>query len=930
MRLQPIAFAVALLSATAAWPSLTLAAPKTAASRVATTLTEVRQVEGIQELRLSNGLQVLLIADDAKPTVTVNMTYHVGSRHENYGETGMAHLLEHLLFKGTPRNPNVFGEFNRRGLRANGSTWLDRTNYYASFAANDENLRWYLAWQADAMVHSFIARRDLDTEMTVVRNEMERGENDPQSVLFGKTLAAMYQWHNYGKDTIGARSDVEQVDIGRLQAFYRAWYQPDNATLIISGKFDPAQVRRWVVAEFGGIPAPKRVKPALYTLDPVQDGERSVTLRRVGGTPMLYAGYHVPPGAHRDTAAVELLGLILGDTPGGRLHKQLVEGRQASSVFAWNAALADPGFIIFGVQPAPSASVESVRDGLLKALETLADQPITAEELERARQRWLKDWDQVFSDPERVGVALSEAVAQGDWRVFFLTRDRVRSVTLAEVQRVAAERLLASNRTLAQYLPTDKPQRAPAPQRVDVAVELKDFRPGADVARGEVFVPDPKLIEQRLQRDRLPVGLKLALLPKSTRGQSVMAELHLHLGDAESLKGQRTTAQVLAALLDRGTSTLSRQQVSDRLDALQTELSISNSGGDDLVVRLHSRRDHLPAALSLVGELLRDPALKPEALEELRNAQLSELQSQRQEPEALTENTLLRHGNPYPRGDLRHARSFDEIEADLRAVDIAGLRSFHRRFVSAAAGELAVVGDFDVAAVRAAADQAFGRLTAPQAFRRIESPRVAATPLRQVLNTPDKQSATIGVRLALPLSDRDADYPALLMANWMLGGPAGGSRLWNRIRESEGLSYDVRAMIRWNPLDANSIWTATAIFAPQNAAKVEQALREEIDRALKEGFTAAELDGARKGLLNFRQLRRAQDASLASLLVAGLYLDRPIAEEARIDAALAALTLADVNAALRKYLKPAEFVTVLAGDFTASAGAAAASGVAPR
>jgi zinc protease len=294
----------------------------------------VTSVEGIEELRLDNGLQVLLVPDDSKPTTTVNVTYRVGSRHENYGETGMAHLLEHMVFKGTPTTKDVWAEFSRRGFRANGTTSLDRTNYFASFAANDDNLRWYLSWQADIMVNSFIARADLDSEMTVVRNEFEMGENNPGRVLLQKLLASMYQWHNYGKSTIGARTDIENVDIARLQAFYRTYYQPDNATLTVAGKFDRAQVLAWVAESFGRIARPTRALPRLYTLDPPQDGERQVTVRRVGGTPLLYIGYHVTPGSHPDFAALQLLTLVLGDTPGGRLHKQLVDKRLAAQTFA--------------------------------------------------------------------------------------------------------------------------------------------------------------------------------------------------------------------------------------------------------------------------------------------------------------------------------------------------------------------------------------------------------------------------------------------------------------------------------------------------------------------------------------------------------------------------------------------------------------------
>ena len=456
-------------------------------ARALTAVKTVQSVEGITEYRLANGLQVLLIPDDSKPTTTVNVTYRVGSRHENYGETGMAHLLEHLLFKGSPRHPQVWGEFNKRGFRANGTTWFDRTNYFASFAANEENLRWYLDWQADAMVNSFIARKDLDSEMTVVRNEMEMGENDPGRILFEKTLATMYQWHNYGKSTIGARTDVEGVDIARLQGFYKKYYQPDNATLIVSGKFKPEQVMAWVGQYFGGIAKPKRPVPPLYTLDPVQDGERAVTIRRVGGVPLLYAGYHVVPGAHPDFAAVELLGVIMGDAPSGRLHKQLTEKQLAAGVFSFSEGLADPGFMLLGAQLAAGQDPAQASEALVSAIETAAQTPITNEELERAKAKWLKQWDTGFADPQHVGVALSEAVAQGDWRLFFLIRDRVKAATLADVQRVAGEVFVPSNRTLGQYVPTATPVRAPQPARVDVAAQLKGFKGQATAAQAEAL-----------------------------------------------------------------------------------------------------------------------------------------------------------------------------------------------------------------------------------------------------------------------------------------------------------------------------------------------------------------------------------------------------------------------------------------------------------
>lgn len=876
-------------------------------------VTEVTAVEGIREYRLANGLQVLLVPDASKPTTTVNMTYRVGSRHESYGETGMAHLLEHLLFKGSPKHPNVWAEFGRRGLRANGSTWLDRTNYFASFSANDENLEWYLRWQADAMVNSFISAKDLASEMTVVRNEMEMGENNPGRVLLQKGLATMYQWHNYGKSTIGARSDVENVDIERLQRFYRTYYQPDNATLIVAGKFDPPRTLAWIADAFGAIPRPKRRLPTLYTLDPVQDGERSVTVRRVGGVPLAYAMYHMPPAAHPDFAAVSLLDLVMADEPSGRLHKRLVEPGLGAGVFAFSQALADPGFAVYGVQLAPGQDLEKAREALLDELESLSRRPVTEEEVERARRKWLKDWDLEFSDPERVGVALSEAIAAGDWRLFFLMRDRVRQVSASDVQRVAEQRLLASNRTLALYVPTTSPVRAPAPERVDLASVLQGYRGDPDVKEAEPFDATPRNIEARTVRFALPVGLQAALLPKSTRGGVVTARLDLRFGTLETLRGREVTGELLAELLDKGTQRMSRQELHDELDRLRSQVQFS---GDERGVTawITSRRGELPQVIALVGEMLREPALSPQAFEEVRRQQLAGIEAASKEPGAMLDNEIARRLNPYPAGDVRRVLSFDERRAALQRVTLEEVRDFHRRFYGASQAQFSAVGDLSVDVVRQALARAFEGWRSASPYERIERPYQEVPPEQLRLVTPDKQNAVLRISQPWRVKELDRDYPALLLANYLLGLGA-DSRLWARVREAEGLSYDVRSSIQWNPWQPNSVWSVRAIFAPQNRAKVEAAIREEIDRVLKEGFRPEELERGRRGYLSFRQLSRAQDANLASALAENLYFGRTFLVSEQVDEALSRLTLQEVNAALRRHLRPEQFLVGVAGDF---------------
>ncbi len=876
-------------------------------------LQPVQSVEGITEYRLANGMQVLLAPDDSKPTTTVNVTYRVGSRNENYGETGMAHLLEHLLFKGSPKHRDPMAEFASRGLRYNGSTSFDRTNYFASFAANPETLKFYLGWQADAMVNSFIARKDLDSEMTVVRNEMERGENEPQRILHQRGLSSMFQWHNYGKDTIGARSDVENVDIPRLQAFYRTYYQPDNATLVISGKFDAKQVLPWIQDSLGRIPAPKRKLPTFYTVEPVQDGERAFTLRRSGGVPLLLAGYHVPAGAHPDFAAADVLAGILGNEPSGRLYRDLVQTQRAASVGGWAQDLADPGVMMFIAELAPGQSVDAAREAMLATLESFAANPVTAEELERAKTKWLNEWNRHFTNPETIGVALSETIAQGDWRLFFLQRDRVRDLKLTDAQRVATEYLLPANRVLGTYVPTEQPQRAPASKPVDVAAALKGYKGDAAVAEAEAFDPTPANLEARAQRFTLASGMKVALLPKGTRGQAVQAVLTLRFGDEKSLFGSGDVPEFTAAMLDRGTAKQSRQQIHDRFEALNAQVQF---GGDDgkLMVGIRTKRDQLPAVIALVGEVLREANFPAPALEEIRQQTLADIQARRKEPDALVENTLARHGNPYPRGDVRYAPGFDEAVADAKAVTPEQVRAFHARFGGASHAQFGASGDMDVAAVRKALEVAFGDWKSTASYARVPTPLIDVKPERFVLRTPDKQNATMVVRQAFPLIDNDPDYAAFTLANRMLGQDS-SSRLWQRVREKDGLSYGVGSYVAWSSHEPNSMWEAQASFAPQNQARVEAAFREEVARALKDGFTQRELDEARKGLLSARRLARAQDGALAGALANNLYLDRTFAISQKVDDAIAAATLENVNAALRKYLKPDRFVFAFGGDF---------------
>ena len=889
------------------------AQPVTTAPVLPKGIERVTSVEGITEYRLANGLRVLMFSDQTKQTITVNMTYLVGSATENYGETGMAHLLEHLVFKGTPKHPNIPQELTAHGTRPNGSTWSDRTNYFETFAATDENLSWALDLEADRMVNSYIAKKDLDSEMSVVRNEFEMGENSPFGVLLDRVMATAYLWHNYGKTTIGARSDIENVPIDRLQAFYRTYYQPDNAVLLIAGKFDESKTLALVDKYFSPITRPTRTLQKIYTSEPTQDGERSVTLRRVGDTQLVQALYHVPSGSHPDFAAVDILTQVLGDTPSGRLHKALVEAKKASSIFGFSFQWRDPTLALFGAEVRQGDSLDAARDTLIQTIEAIGTTPPTKEEVERARAQILKNIELVLNNSDQVGLTLSEFIGAGDWRLFFLHRDRLRKVTPEEVSQVAAKYFKPSNRTLGLFIPTPKPDRAEIPATSDLTAALKDYKGDAGVAAGEAFDPSPANIESRTVRTEAG-GIKLALLPKKTRGGKVVAQMAIRYGTEQSLMNRATAAEIAGSMLMRGTTKHTRQQIQDELDRLKARANV-NGGATQATVTIETTRENFPAVMLLVAEILREPSFPADEFDQLKRQNLAAVEEQKSEPTQIAFTAFGRHLSPYPKGDVRYISTPEETIAELNAVTLDQAKQFYHDFYGASNAQLTVVGDFDDKEIAELATKLFGNWKSPKPFARVPSVYKDVAVVNQSFPAPDKANAFFIAGFNLKIRDDNPDYPALLLGNYMLGGGFLNSRLASRIRQKDGLSYGVGSGINISALDEYGRFTANAIYAPQNVEKLEVAFKEEIARMLKDGFTAEEVEAAKSGYLQSRQVSRAQDNELAGRLNNYLFIGRTLQWDADLDAKLKALTPQQITAAMRRHIDPSKITIVKAGDF---------------
>lgn len=909
-------YALRTLATTAGVVVLTASSLSAQAPAAASPLTKVVSVEGITEYRMANGLRVLLFPDKSKPQTTVNVTYLVGSRHEGYGETGMAHLLEHMQFKGTPRHRSPSEEISAHGATFDATTSFDRTNFFETFAAADSNLAWALDLEADRMTNSFVARADLDKEMPVVRNEFEKDENSPFLVTLKRVLGTAYLFHAYSHLPIGAKSDIENVPIDKLQAFYHKQYQPDNAVVMIAGNFDETRALALVEQKFGGIPRPTRVLDQPATVEPTQDGERMATIRRTGNAQLVMAYYHVPAGTHTDFPAIDVLTRVLGDPASGRLQKSLVETKKASAVQANNLQQHDPGGLFMVALLQKTQSVDSVADAMYAVANEIATtKPATTDEVERAKTEVLKGFELAPTNSSRFGLELSEWMAMGDWRLFFYHRDQVKKVTVQDVQRVASLYLKPSNRTVGLFVPTDKPDRTEIAAAPSVDSLLRNYKSDAVVATGEAFDASPTNIEGRAHRSALKSGLRLALLSKKNRGEAVSAIVSLRIGDEKTLTNRGAAPLLTAQMLLRGTKALNRQQLTDSLNKLKAKVAILTPTPGNIRVTIETTRPTFVATLKLVGDMLRRPAMDSTELEQLQRETAAMFEGQRSEPTVLGQIAFARELLRYPKGHPRYVPLPDEQIALVKAATIAEIRKFYTAFYGASAGELAVVGDFDEGEVARVADEAFGGWKSSTPFKPIPVHLASTTNAKQTIETPDKANALFVAGQSFSMQDSDPDYPAMLLINYMLGENPLDSRLPSRIRVKESLSYAVQSGLNVSSLDKAGQWLTLAIYNPMNADKVYAAFFDEMGKIVKDGFSDEEVTKNRSAFLQRRSMTRGNDLTLAGQLATALYLGRTMSFDGDVEKKIAALTSDQVNGVMRRTLDPSKMAVVMAGDF---------------
>ena len=874
-------------------------------------------VEGVKEYSLNNGMKVLLIPDGSQSNMVVNIVYNVGSKDEGYGEKGMAHLLEHMLFKSTKNLGDIKKQLSDKGGAANGTTYYDRTNYYEIFPSNDENLKWAIQMEADRMINATILQSDLDKEFSVVRNEFEIGENNPSGVLMEKVFSTAYMWHNYGNSTIGSKEDIERVKAPTLRKFYEKYYQPDNATLIIAGKFDEANALKYIAENFSVLPKPTRQLGGTYTVEPAQDGEKTVELNRSGESKLVAAAYHTSAYADKDYAALAALGEILTADPSGYLYKSLVETQKVSSIWVYAPEVRDAGLMYFNFDVPKDKNLEVTKNLVRTELDKIGSIKYNAEDLGRAKSKLLKQIADNKNNTVSFAISLTEIIGAGDYKLAFLYRDNVENLSVADIQRVAEKYFKSNNRTLGIFVPAANETRVqPAEFRPEQIAALTGNYKGKalekDVAPFEATIAN---LKKNVTEGVLSNGMKYGLINKEVKGDKIIATFKMLLGNEKDLAGKNEIGKLTAALLKSGTKTKTKEQIQDRLDQLKSSIN-TRLYGQNFIISVNTYKNNYAEVMDILKDMVTNSTFPQNEITKTITEQNTNLEGQLKDPEAIAQNELQRLSSPYPKESVFYTASLQEQIDNSKKVTRDQIVNYYQNILGTNNGLGTVLGNIEAKTVVASLENTFGKWNAQSKYEEVKPTYFETKKLDKNFLTPDKENAIALGTESFKMNQKSPDYPAFVLANEILG--SGGflsARLPMRLREKEGISYGVGSFINIPISNDVASWGYYALLNPTKRDAVESAIKEEVSKALKDGFTADELMTNKKSYANIQKTMLGMDNTLINLVNKKLQYGISLDEYDTLNSKIAELKLEEVNSALRKYLTLDKVTSVYAGDF---------------
>ena len=878
----------------------------------------IQTLDGIEEYKLSeNGLRVLLMPNEGLPVATVMVTYEVGARNEVAGTTGATHILEHMMFKGTDRFNSSDGSdyssvMERIGARSNATTYFDRTNYYATLPS--EYVAQTIELEADRMRNLRIREEDLASEMTVVRNEYERGENNPVSTLIKEVYSAAFVAHPYTHPTIGWRSDIESTSPEKLRTFYNAYYWPENAVLTVIGGFDTKATLKAVQQFYGEVPKAPQAIPVVETTEPKQLGPRRLIIERTGQVGVVMTAFKAPEGANEDWAALSLIEQILGADKTGRLYRALEDQGKASATFTYAPQLRDPSLFILAAFLTPEATHEETEAIILDEIKKLIGGGVTEDELTRAKSVIQANTVYGRDGPYAIADQINEAIAMGDWANYVNLPKAIQNVSAEDIKRVAAQYFVRNNSTTGWFVPQKSStvaQLTHSPHGPNYFRDPAVFGPihNAAEASAPATATAAPLVDFSSQMQRASIGGIEIIAIDMPINDVVSFVGSFAAGETLSPADAPTLAGLTASMLDKGTTRNDRFAIAERLDTLGADIGFA-ANAHSLEFSGKFLREDAGAVMRLLAEQLREPGFDPDVLETLKSRQSSGLLQAIDNPDYRADAQVARL--LYPQDHPNYSDKIDVLLEDLKTTTIEDIAQFHADHYGPKSMRLVFAGDIDFEQLTAAVEFAFdgwsGGVDYPaelpaQLKNQEQSKRIYIT---------DKTSVAVRYAQNTGIQRNDEDYLSFMLGNYILGGSF-NSRLMQEVRKKQGLTYSIRSG-HTGDITTPGNWILSASFSPALLDQGLAATEAVVTEWYEQGITEAEAQKAIETLSGGYLVGLSTTSSVAGQVLS--FMQRGFGPE-YIDEypkLLQAVTAKQVNRTIRQHLKPERNTRVIAGS----------------
>ena len=861
----------------------------------------VKESGGIKEYTMtSNGLRVLLKQDNTAPVATFMVTYEVGSRNEAIGYTGSTHLLEHLMFKGsrkfnTKKGNSVFQTLQSLGARMNATTWLDRTNYFAVLPS--EHLETLIEIEADRMRNAYIKEEDRQSEMTVVRNEFERGQNSPSGVLDENIWATAYQAHPYHHSTIGWKEDIENVSIERLREFYDTFYWPNNATAIAIGDFTEKEALSMIKKHFGKIRKSTKPIPEVYTAEPKQEGIRTITLKRAGQQGIVGVAHKTPAATHPDAPAFMVLSSILSSGKNSRFYKNITDKGLTTSVYIWDSLFRDPGLFTVYANLSPDVDHKTVEKAVVDEYEKIKKDGVSDEEVKNAQTQLIASMKFRQDGSYAIASGLNEAIASGDWTLYTTYDEKIGSVTKEDVQRIVKEYFKEDLSTIGYFIPLGA-----GGQNKKLATSAKDL----EKMKLKHYSEEEELLSSKVVDSEPVEGIRLLTLK---RGSGVVTLTGSMLGGDIYASGNARTADMVAAMLDQGTTNMTKFEISAKLESAGARLGFF-SGQARVGFSGKFLSEDTKMVFDLLADQLKNPLFAEEDLNKVKKRQVANYKRSKESTRGNATNNMLKAF--YGTGHQNSPTDPDKAIEEIKKITPKNLKDFHLKNYGAGTMVIVAVGDVDHNSLESLIKEGFGGWKKSPLKEKKETGTANKASDKVYVTMQDKTSTDFLVGTALGIDRYHPDYLPLYVATHTLGGNF-SARLMQTVRVKEGLTYGINSSMRGFGNGNDGYWMVGGTFSPKLLSKGESSTLREIKKWAEEGITQKELDITKSTLTGGFQVGFDSTGGLAGGILDAIIVHGDLTYLDSYPERIKAITLDEANTAISKYIFFDDLYQVAAG-----------------